>query len=173
MKALLLVAAGVLSRTRAQLYVDYDRVRPLHIVDEQYINYNIDTGSLYNGMDFGDPKFRQLVRQLTAPFGPQVLRFAAREPTFFVIRLPLFDAQATIRIGGTAVDSSFYFPDTPYRIGQPNQVARCLRQPRVPTSRGCCKLTRSAAGTVQTARATSVRRCWMQVCAVFRRQVWG
>ena len=83
MKALLLVAAGVLSRTRAQLYVDYDRVRPLHIVDEQYINYNIDTGSLYNGMDFGDPKFRQLVRQLTAPFGPQVLRFAAREPTFF------------------------------------------------------------------------------------------
>ena len=82
MKVLLLVAAGVLSHTRAQLYVDYDRMRPLHIVDEQYINYNIDTGSLYNGMDFGDAKFRQLVRQLTAPFGPQVLCFAAREPTF-------------------------------------------------------------------------------------------
>lgn len=59
---------------------------------------NIDTGSLYNGMDFADPKFRTLVAQL----GPSI-----------------------IRIGGTAVDSSFYFPDAKYLVGQPNPCAAC------------------------------------------------
>jgi hypothetical protein len=41
--------------------------------------YNIDTGSLYNGMDFSDPKLRTLVSQL---------------------------APSIIRVGGTAVDYS-------------------------------------------------------------------
>jgi hypothetical protein len=48
--AVITLASLVLSTTRAGLSVDYDRTRPLHVVDEQYVNYNIDTGSLYNGM---------------------------------------------------------------------------------------------------------------------------
>ena len=76
--------------------VDTSKART--VVDASYVNYNIDTGSLFNGMDFADSKFRTLVSQL---------------------------APAYIRIGGTAVDSSFYFPDTPYLIGQQNICAAC------------------------------------------------
>lgn len=69
-----------------------------HQVDSFYVNYNIDTGSLFNGMNFSDTKFRTLVTQL----GP-----------------------AYIRIGGTAVDSSFYFPDAEYLVGQINDCPEC------------------------------------------------
>lgn len=50
-------------------------------------------------MNFSDATFRTLVKQLT--FGG--------------------NGGSIIRIGGTAVDSSFYFPDAPYNIGAPNQ----------------------------------------------------
>ena len=45
----------------------------------EYLCFNIDTGSLFNGMNFSDVKFRTLVSHL---------------------------APAIIRIGGTAVDAS-------------------------------------------------------------------
>lgn len=50
--------------------------------------------SLYNGLNFSDAKLLVLTKQL---------------------------APAIIRVGGTAVDSSFYFPDAPYNVGAPNQ----------------------------------------------------
>ena len=75
-----------------------DMSRAKTVVDDSYINYNIDTGSLYNGMNFSDTKFRRLVSQL---------------------------APAWIRIGGTAVDASYYFPDAEYNIGVPNPCASC------------------------------------------------
>jgi hypothetical protein len=34
-------------------------------------------------------------------------------------------APAVIRIGGTAVDASYYFPDTPYLVGEVNDCASC------------------------------------------------
>lgn len=58
----------------------------------------IDTGSLYNGLDFADAKLRVLT--------------AALAPAF-------------IRIGGTAVDTSFYFPQEPYNVGVPNPCDAC------------------------------------------------
>ena len=67
-------------------------------VSDRYLCFNIDTGSLFNGMNFSDSKFRTLVSQL---------------------------APSIIRIGGTAVDSSFYFPDAPYLVGQPNPCDAC------------------------------------------------
>jgi hypothetical protein len=92
--ALLFSAAVALADVR----VDVDLAAPYHTVDKLYVNYNIDTGSLFNGMNFSDPKFRTLVAQL----GP-----------------------AIIRIGGTAVDASYYFPDTPYLVGQINTCDTC------------------------------------------------
>lgn len=53
---------------------------------------------MYNGLDWGDSK----LRTLTAALAP-----------------------AYIRIGGTAVDASFYFPDEPYNIGVPNPCDAC------------------------------------------------
>ena len=73
----------------------------INTVDARYVNFNIDTGSLYNGMDFSDPKFRTLVSQLAQPYS------------------------SIIRVGGTAVDSSYYFPAAPYLIGQPNVCSTC------------------------------------------------
>jgi len=49
-------------------------------------------------MDFADAKFRTLVAQL---------------------------APAIIRIGGTAVDYSYYFPDAPYLVGGINDCPAC------------------------------------------------
>jgi len=82
----------------AQVSLEYDDSKVKTTTDAFFINYNIDTGSLYNGMNFSDVKFRRLVSQL----GP-----------------------AWIRIGGTAVDASFYFPDAPYNVGIPNPCAAC------------------------------------------------
>ena len=75
-----------------------DVQKAFHTVDEKYVCYNIDTGSLFNGMNFSDVKFRTLVSQL---------------------------APSIIRIGGTAVDASYYFPDTPYLVGEINDCASC------------------------------------------------
>jgi heparanase 1 len=84
----------------AQLSLSFDpSAPPLHSVDERYVCFNIDTGSLYNGMNFSDTVFRTLVKQLT---------------------LGGSGKGSIIRIGGTAVDSSFYFPAAPYNIGAPN-----------------------------------------------------
>jgi heparanase len=57
-----------------------------------FLSYNIDTGSIYNGIDLTNPKFRTLVAQL---------------------------APSIIRIGGTAVDYSFYLPDSTNPQGGP------------------------------------------------------
>lgn len=94
---LLFLALAALS-AEAQLQLSIDTSQAKNIVDSSYINYNIDTGSLYNGMNFSDTKFRTLVTAL----GP-----------------------AWIRIGGTAVDASHYFPDAPYTVGVPNPCAAC------------------------------------------------
>lgn len=84
----------------AQLAFDFDPSVALHRVSDVYVAFNIDTGSLYNGMNFSDVKFRKLVSQLT---------------------LGGSGAGSIIRIGGTAVDSSYYFADAPYNVGSPNQ----------------------------------------------------
>lgn len=73
--------------------ISFNASTPLNVVDRLYLNYNIDTGSLFNGIDFFDPKFRALSKSL----GPAILR-----------------------VGGTAVDYSFYQPDVPYIVGQVN-----------------------------------------------------
>lgn len=96
LSALLLILDVV---ANAQLTLSYISSTPLHRVSTSYVCFNIDTGSLYNGMNFSDATFRTLVKQLT--FGGS--------------------GESIIRIGGTAVDSSFYFPDAPYNIGAPNQ----------------------------------------------------
>ena len=104
----LAAAAALLGASRAQqqqqqqqsLTLSFDASAALHQVSDRYVCFNIDTGSLYNGMNFSDSVFRTLVRQLT---------------------LGGAGAGSIIRIGGTAVDSSFYFPQAPYNIGAPNQ----------------------------------------------------
>lgn len=78
----------------APISLTYVTTSYLKEVDTHYVNFNIDTGSLYNGLNFSDAKLRILTQQL---------------------------APATIRVGGTAVDSSYYFPDAPYNVGAPNQ----------------------------------------------------
>ena len=78
--------------------LSFNQVSPLHVVDPLYLCFNIDTGSLFNGMDFSDKLLRAYTKQL---------------------------APAMLRIGGTAVDYSYYFPDTPYLVGQKNECASC------------------------------------------------
>lgn len=99
MLSLLVGLAVASSGAAAQLTLSlsYDDARPLHSVSSRYVCFNIDTGSLYNGMNFSDTVLRTLVKQLTLGAG------------------------SIIRIGGTAVDSSFYFPDAPYIVGGINQ----------------------------------------------------
>jgi hypothetical protein len=65
---------------------------PQHTVAKPYLAYNIDTGSIYNGMDLTEPKLHNLIAQL----GPTILR-----------------------IGGTAADYSWYLPNDP-RSGDGN-----------------------------------------------------
>ena len=72
---------------QSSLTLDFDGSRPLHTVSSRYVAFNIDTGSLYNGFNFSDTVLRTLVKQLTLGAGSSI-----------------------IRIGGTAVDSSFYEP---------------------------------------------------------------
>ena len=91
-----MLACSVLGDVSVQLHVDADT--PLHTVDQRFLCFNIDTGSLFNGIDFSDPLFRAYTSQL---------------------------APAIVRIGGTAVDYSYYFPDVPYLVGQPNECAVC------------------------------------------------
>ena len=94
------LALALALAARAQVALDFDVGTVLHTVSDRYVCFNIDTGSLYNGMNFSDATFRTLVSQLT---------------------LGGSGAGAIIRIGGTAVDSSFYFPSAPYNVGAPNQ----------------------------------------------------
>ena len=57
---------------------------PLHTVAAPFSCFNIDTGSLFNGFDFGNAKLINLVRALS--------------PT-------------VVRVGGTAADAALYLPD--------------------------------------------------------------
>lgn len=91
----LLLANAAETAPPLQLILAFDGTVSRYEVDKLYVNFNIDTGSLYNGLDFSDPKLRTLTQQL----GPG----------------------GVIRIGGTAVDSSLYFPAAPYNEGSPNQ----------------------------------------------------
>ena len=59
---------------------------PLQTLDALYQGYNLDSGSLYNGIALEDPVLMQLTRNL----GP-----------------------AQLRIGGSASDSAWYVPDAP------------------------------------------------------------
>ena len=97
MRCLLALAALQLARG-ADVTLSVDVSKPSNTVDERYVCYNIDTGSIFNGMDFADAKLRTLVTQL----GPSI-----------------------IRIGGTAVDFSYYFPEAPYLVGQINDCPAC------------------------------------------------
>ncbi len=98
MRSALLFFTALAHRASADVSFDFDAATAANTVDSLYVCYNIDTGSLFNGMDFADTKFRTLVSQL---------------------------APSIIRIGGTAVDASYYFPDTPYLVGQINDCASC------------------------------------------------
>lgn len=91
----------LLASTASADLLDLSLGTAINTVDPQYVNFNIDTGSLYNGMDFSNEKFRTLVSQLAQPYG------------------------SIIRVGGTSVDFSFYFPDAPYLVGQPNVCPTC------------------------------------------------
>ena len=102
MRAAVLLSAAAAGGAAAQLSLSFDASSPLHRVSPRYVAYNIDTGSLYNGMNFSDPALRTIVAQLT-------LGGAGGR------------GGSLIRIGGTAVDSSFYFPSAPYHVGAPNQ----------------------------------------------------
>ena len=124
--SLRLMCAGA-ALVAAQLTIALNGSAPLNTVDETYVAYNIDTGSLYNGMNFSDTKFRTLVGQL---------------------------APSMIRIGGTAVDSSFYFPDEVYHIGQPNQC-------RPPCPNGSSDIGNAMIDAVwEFARATDMKLLW-------------
>jgi len=96
----LLLSGTRILRSDVHLQVAFNGSTPLNVVDKLYVNYNIDTGSLFNGIDFFDPKFRALSKNL----GPAVLR-----------------------VGGTAVDYSFYQPDVPYIVGQVNGACLLVR----------------------------------------------
>ena len=101
MRLVCLVLAAVIAQVSSLSSLTLTIGGVINTVDDRYVNFNIDTGSLYNGMDFADTKFRTLVAQLAQPYS------------------------SIIRVGGTAVDSSFYFPEAPYLIGQPNVCATC------------------------------------------------
>jgi len=43
----------------------FDATKPTYLIkDHRFLAYNIDTGSIYNGLDFTNAKLRNLVRQL-------------------------------------------------------------------------------------------------------------
>jgi hypothetical protein len=98
MLRVLALASVYAALARGDVALSVDVSAPTNTVDERYVCYNVDTGSLYNGADFADKK----LRTLTAQLGPSI-----------------------IRIGGTAVDSSYYFPETPYLVGQVNDCPAC------------------------------------------------
>lgn len=50
--------------------ISFDPQTPLHTTNSMYINFNIDTGSIYNGFDFREPVLINLVKQLS----PTVVR---------------------------------------------------------------------------------------------------
>lgn len=77
------IAAAVAAATAQTVKVNIDTTKPQHTVAKPFLGYNIDTGSIYNGMDLQEPKLKALIGQL----GPAVLR-----------------------IGGTAADYSWYLP---------------------------------------------------------------
>ncbi len=60
---------------------------PLNVVDSQWLGVNIDSGSLYHGMTFTDPVYRNLAAAL---------------------------APASLRIGGGATNALLFDPDGPY-----------------------------------------------------------
>ena len=68
------------------LTVTVNDAAPLQTLDELYQGYNIDSGSLYNGIALGDQVLVQLTRNL---------------------------APAQLRVGGSASDSVWYCPDAP------------------------------------------------------------
>lgn len=98
MLRVLALATVCCALARADVTLTVDVSAPINTVDERYVCYNIDTGSTFNGADFADKK----LRTLTAQLGPSI-----------------------IRIGGTAVDASFYFPNAPYLVGQINDCPAC------------------------------------------------
>lgn len=59
-----LVLLGLVGSSLGQMSLVFNGSEIIHEVDATYVNYNIDTGSLYNGMDFRDPKLRALTAQL-------------------------------------------------------------------------------------------------------------
>ena len=84
-RAVLLCAA--LAAASAQVVtVTVNDAAPLQTLDELYQGYNIDSGSLYNGIALSDAVLVQLTRNL---------------------------APAQLRIGGSASDSVWYCPDAP------------------------------------------------------------
>lgn len=89
----LLAAASAAVAAAQTLTISFVQSTPLKAVDSfSYLNYNIDTGSIYNGFDWLDPKLIAISRQL----GPAILR-----------------------IGGTANDYSVYIPDSTNPQGGP------------------------------------------------------
>jgi hypothetical protein len=67
-----MVAAGAAA---APITLAFDAVTPLHTVADKYVSFNIDTGSLYNGMDFSDVRLRY-----AGPVGPPTACSCYRAP---------------------------------------------------------------------------------------------
>ena len=82
----LLLCAAVAAASAQVVTVAVNDVAPLQTLDELYQGFNIDSGSLYNGIALGDDVLVQLTRNL---------------------------APAQLRIGGSASDSVWYCPDAP------------------------------------------------------------
>lgn len=76
--------------------VTVNTTTPLRRLASPYLNFNIDTGSIYNDFDWTDPVLINLVYALN----------------------PLnSNGGVVIRVGGTAVDYSYYVPDAPSTNG--------------------------------------------------------
>ena len=87
MKASVILAL-IASAAAVSVTLTFDQSKPIHKVADQYVSYNIDTGSIFNYLDFTNAKFINMVANL---------------------------APAVVRIGGTAADYSWYLPSSTAR----------------------------------------------------------
>ena len=90
-----LACAALITSCSAQLTLTINTTVPFHKMSGSFLNFNIDTGSIFNGLDFADPALINLVYALTANTG------------------------TTVRVGGTAADYSYFIPDAPSPQGPP------------------------------------------------------
>lgn len=86
------VAAACAGLASAQLNIAVNENATLYRLTSPFLNFNVDTGSVYNGFNWRDPVLINLVYALN-------------------------NGDVIIRIGGTAADYAFYIPDSPTSKG--------------------------------------------------------